>query len=106
MIDDQPKTNNVFLKHRGLLIILVAGLALRVFLWQRIPRTGLISDEGEYLAAAHWIAQGRGFSWYMNYLWTRAPLYPLFLAVHLKIFGDTPIPVYVTQTVLSLVNVI
>jgi 4-amino-4-deoxy-L-arabinose transferase-like glycosyltransferase len=106
MIDKQRQNNNIFLKHRGILIILVAALALRALLWQRIPRTGLISDEGEYLAAAHWIAYGRGFSWYMNYLWTRAPLYPLLLAVHLKVFGDTSVPIYFTQTILSLVNVI
>src|SRR5215212_6912345 len=62
-------------------IVLLLAFALRLLLWGRIPRTGLISDEGEYLSAASWLAQGRSFSWYQNYLWTRAPIYPLFVAV-------------------------
>src|SRR5215207_9756039 len=88
-----------------LLVVLLLGLALRLLLWGRIPRTGLISDEGEYLSAASWLAQGRNFSWYQDYLWTRAPIYPLFVAAHLRLFGDTLTPVYITQTILSLLNV-
>src|SRR5215203_6177241 len=68
-----------------LLLVLLAALALRLLLWGQIPRTGLISDEGEYLSAASWLAQGRNFSWYQDYLWTRAPIYPLFVAVHLRL---------------------
>ena|SRR5579859_7246904 len=86
-------------------LALLAGLLLRVLLWGQIPRTQLISDEGEYLSAATWMAQGRGLSWYQNYLWTRAPLYPAFLAMHLRLFGQTLLPIMITQTVLSLVNV-
>jgi hypothetical protein len=88
-----------------LLLVLLVALALRLLLWGRIPRTGLISDEGEYLSAASWLAQGRGFSWYQGYLWTRAPIYPLFVAAHLRLFGDTLTPIYITQTILSLLNV-
>jgi len=88
-----------------LVIVLLLALALRLLLWGRIPRTGLISDEGEYLSAASWLAQGRSFSWYQGYLWTRAPIYPLFVAAHLRLFGDTLTPIYVTQTTLSLLNV-
>jgi hypothetical protein len=88
-----------------LLFTLLVALALRLLLWGRIPRTGLISDEGEYLSAASWLAHGRGFTWYQSYLWTRAPVYPLFVAAHLRLFGDTTTPIYVTQTFLSLVNV-
>src|SRR5215216_7593007 len=90
---------------RALLVTLLVALALRLLLWGGIPRTGLISDEGEYLAAASWLAQGRGFAWYHDYLWTRAPLYPLFLAAHLRIFGAIFTPIYISQTLLSLVNV-
>src|SRR5918911_5018799 len=90
---------------RPLLIALLAGLGLRLLLWGRIPRTGMISDEGEYLSAASWLAHGHGFDWYQGYLWTRAPLYPLFLAAHLRLFGDSLAPIYATQTLLSLVNV-
>jgi 4-amino-4-deoxy-L-arabinose transferase-like glycosyltransferase len=85
---------------------LLVGLALRLWLWGNLPRTGMISDEGEYLSAASWLAHGYGFDWYQGYLWTRAPLYPLFLAAHLRIFGDTLTPIYATQTLLSMVNVV
>src|SRR3954468_1295678 len=88
-----------------LLLVLLPALTLRLLLWGRIPRTGLISDEGEYLSAASWLAQGRNFSWYQSYLWTRGPLYPLFVAAHLRLFGDTLAPIYITQTILSLLNV-
>jgi hypothetical protein len=88
-----------------LVAALLAGLALRLLLWGYIPRTGLISDEGEYLSAASWLAHGHGFDWYQGYLWTRAPLYPLFLAAHLRLFGDSLAPIYITQTLLSLMNV-
>ncbi|HEU5097672.1 MAG TPA: hypothetical protein VFU22_01420, partial [Roseiflexaceae bacterium] len=89
-----------------LVLVLLLALALRLLLWGRIPRTGMISDEGEYLSAASWLAQGRGFSWYQGYLWTRAPVYPLFVAVHLRLFGDTLMPIYFTQMILSLLNVV
>ena len=87
-----------------LLCVLAIGLVFRLLLWGRVPRTGLISDEGEYLAAATWLAQGRNFAWYNGYLWTRAPIYPLFVAAHLFLFGRAE-AVYVTQTLISLVNV-
>ena len=88
-----------------LIIVLLAALGLRLLLWGQLPRTGLISDEGEYLSAANWLAHGRGFAWYQGYLWTRAPLYPLFVAAHLRLFGDALTPIYITQTILSLLNV-
>src|SRR3982751_5569054 len=87
-----------------LLLVLLPALALRLLLWGRIPRSGLISDEGEYLSAASWLAQSRSFSWYQSYLWTRAPIYPLFVAAHLRLFGDTLTPIYISQTILSLLN--
>ncbi len=92
-------------RHSGLLLALLAGLALRLLLWGRVPRLGLISDEGEYLAAADWLAHGRGFAWYAGYFWTRAPLYPLFVAAHLRLFANSVAPIYATQAALSLLNV-
>ena len=89
-----------------LLAVLLVAIALRLLLWARIPRAGLISDEGEYLSAASWLANGRGFTWYLGYFWTRAPLYPLFVAAHLRLFGETLTSVYMTQTLLSLANVV
>src|SRR5262245_34092879 len=85
---------------------LLVGLVLRLLLWGNIPRAGMISDEGEYLSAASWLAHGHGFDWYQGYLWTRAPLYPLFLAAHLRLFGDSLAPIYATQTLLSFVNIL
>ncbi len=89
-----------------LLLALLAGLVLRLALWDNLPRQGMISDEAEYLAAANWLAQGRGFAWHQGWLWTRAPLYPLFLAAHIYLFGMHLAPIYLSQTLLSLVNVV
>jgi hypothetical protein len=94
-----------YARYLPLLPALLAGLALRLLLWGNLPRAGMISDEGEYLSAAVWLAHGHGFDWYQGYLWTRAPLYPLFLAAHLRLFGDELAPIYATQTLLSLLNV-
>jgi hypothetical protein len=88
-----------------LLIVLLLALLLRVALWDNLPRNGMISDEAEYLAAADWLAQGRGFVWHQDWLWTRAPFYPLFLSAHVRLFGLNLAPIYVTQTILSIVNV-
>jgi 4-amino-4-deoxy-L-arabinose transferase-like glycosyltransferase len=89
----------------GLWVPLLLAIVVRAALWGNLPRTGLISDEGEYLAAATWLAEGRGFDWYQGYLWTRAPLYPLFVAAHLRLFGPSLDPIFLTQTLLSLLNV-
>ncbi len=87
-------------------IPLLVALLLRLTLWDHIPRTGLISDEGEYVAASNWLALGRGFDWYQGYLWTRAPLYPLFIATHVRLFGSSLTPIVVSQIILSLGSVI
>lgn len=89
-----------------LLLVLLVGLLLRVALWGNLPRQGFISDEAEYLAAANWLAEGRGFHWHQGWLWTRAPLYPLFLAAHIRLFGMHLAPIYATQVVLSLITVV
>src|ERR1041384_2272413 len=86
-------------------LVLLAALMLRLILWNNLPRQGMGSEEAEYLASAVWLRQGRGFSWHDGWLWTRAPLYPLFLAVHLRLFGLSLTPIYLSQTFLSLVQV-
>jgi 4-amino-4-deoxy-L-arabinose transferase-like glycosyltransferase len=88
-----------------LLLVLLCALALRLALWDNLPRQGMISDEAEYLAAADWLAHGRGFAWHQGWLWTRAPLYPLFLAAHMWLFGFALEPIYLSQIALSLLNV-
>ncbi|WP_245863444.1 glycosyltransferase family 39 protein [Candidatus Viridilinea mediisalina] len=92
--------------HWPLLLALGLGLILRLLLWGNLPRTGLISDEAEYLAAADWLAHGRGFAWHTQYLWTRAPLYPLLLGGHIALFGRNLEPIFFTQNLLSLLNVL
>lgn len=87
-------------------LALLLGLGLRLVLWGNIPRTGLISDEGEYLSAAAWLVEGRGFDWYQGYLWTRAPIYPLFVAAHHWLFGPTSTALYVSQIILSLLQIV
>jgi hypothetical protein len=94
-----------FKQHWPLILALCCGLGLRVALWGNLPRLGLISDEAEYLAAADWLANGRGFAWHTGYLWTRAPLYPLFLAAHIVLFGRNEAVIFASQSLLSLVNV-
>ncbi|NJO07641.1 MAG: hypothetical protein HC876_20165 [Chloroflexaceae bacterium] len=59
-----------------LMLVLLVALALRLALWDKLPRQGMIGDEAEYLAAADWLANGRGFAWYQGWLWTRAPALP------------------------------
>ncbi|WP_298817300.1 glycosyltransferase family 39 protein [Chloroflexus sp.] len=92
-------------QHWPLWLALLVGVALRIALWGNLPRIGFISDEAEYLAAADWLAHRRGFAWHTSYLWTRAPLYPLFLAAHLAIFGRALESIFFSQTLLSLLNV-
>ncbi|NJP07830.1 MAG: hypothetical protein HC837_20530 [Chloroflexaceae bacterium] len=87
-----------------LVLVLLVGLVLRLALWEQLPRQGWISDEAEYLASASWLAQAR-FSWYDGWLWTRAPLYPLFVAVHLGLAGQSWSLLFAAQIGLSLLSV-
>ncbi len=102
----QHRSDRRSIAHVPLLILLVAAALFRIALWDALPRQGLISDEGEYLSAAWWLAHGRGFDWHQGYLWTRAPLYPVFLALHIVFFGDTLVAIVVTQTILSLMIIV
>lgn len=86
--------------HLGL--VLAVALALRLALWAALPRENLVSDEPEYLAAASWLAQGRGFSFYDGWPWLRPPLYLLFLAPLLRSFGLDLAPIRLVQVLVSL----
>lgn len=82
--------------------ILLVGLGLRLALWWWLPYRDWISDEGEYWGAATWLAQGRDFSFFDRWIWTRPPVYLLFLAVHIRIFGPTALwAPRLTQALLS-----
>src|SRR5215211_3117417 len=86
--------------------ILLLACVLRVSVWWILPYRDVISDEGEYWAAAAWLAQGRGFSFFDNWIWTRPPLYIVFLAAHIRLFGITAMwAPRITQTILSLLLV-
>ncbi len=85
-----------------LALIIVLALALRLALWWLLPRDRLVSDEPEYLAAASWLARGRGFSFYAEWPWLRPPLYLLFLAPWVRYFGLDLVPIRLAQLVVSL----
>lgn len=101
----QPSIRSLLQRWWPLGLALVAACLLRLCLWGNLPRQGMVSDEAEYFASAVWLAQGRGFSWHQEWLWTRAPLYPLFLAVHIRLFGIETTPIYISQFLLGLVQV-
>ena len=69
--------------------ILLAALVLRLAVWWMLPYRDWISDEAEYWNAAAWLASGKGFAFFDGWIWTRPPLYLLFLAAHIKLFGLT-----------------
>jgi 4-amino-4-deoxy-L-arabinose transferase-like glycosyltransferase len=92
-------------QRRWLWLSLFIAIVMRIFVWVVLPRNGWISDEGEYLSAATWISYGRGFAWYLDFLWTRAPIYPLFVAAHLR-FGGNEYWVFFSQMLLSLLHVV
>ncbi|HEY0607680.1 MAG TPA: glycosyltransferase family 39 protein [Herpetosiphonaceae bacterium] len=87
-------------------LILLVAFGLRLLAWWILPYRGFISDEAEYLAASVWLAEGRGFSFFQGWIWTRPPLYVLFLATHLKLFGpETLWPIRLSQALLSTLTV-
>jgi 4-amino-4-deoxy-L-arabinose transferase-like glycosyltransferase len=92
-------------QRRWLWLSLLIAIVMRIFVWVVLPRNGWISDEGEYLSAATWLSYGRGFAWYLDFLWTRAPLYPLFVAAHLRL-GGNEYWVFFSQMLLSLLHVV
>ncbi|MBA3469934.1 MAG: glycosyltransferase family 39 protein [Herpetosiphonaceae bacterium] len=71
------------------ILILLLALGLRLLVWRTLPYRDWISDEGEYWAAATWLAHGRGFAFFDGWVWSRPPLYLLFLAAQIKLFGPT-----------------
>lgn len=85
-----------------LLLPALAALLLRLMIWQILPYRSQISDEAEYLAAASWLAQGRGFSFFKEWIWTRPPVYLIFLAAHIKLFGpENVVPIRISQAVIG-----
>ena len=56
-----------FVRLRWLGAAMALAIALRIVVWIAVPRATLVSDEGEYLSAAQWLAYGRGFAWYLDY---------------------------------------
>ncbi len=69
-----------------LTIILLLALVLRLLLWAQ-PLHLPANDEIEYLRVAHDLLEGRGWSFYEQYRWLRAPLYALWLAGSLWLAG-------------------
>jgi tetratricopeptide (TPR) repeat protein len=73
-----------------LLVILLIGCALRLWLWLRSPPHQPANDEVEYLQVARDLLAGRGWRFYEQYHWLRAPLYPLWLAGSLWLTQSLP----------------
>ena len=71
------------------------------------PPWSFIIDEREYFAAAHVLAEGRGFSFFDTALWVRPPLYVALLGAIMRVWGtDTGtgtgyLPVLLVQSALS-----
>ncbi len=82
--------------------VFAVGLALRlaavVLLPDVINDTG--GDAGYYLSIARDLVHGRGYGVTLGDT-TRVPLYQVFLAAHLWLFGDTRTPIAVSQAVLG-----
>jgi tetratricopeptide (TPR) repeat protein len=78
-----------------LVIILAFALGLRLLLWSQ-PLHEPANDEVEYITVARDLLEGRGWSFYEQYHWLRAPLYPLFLAASWRLAGDDGWP-YATR---------
>ena len=88
------------------LLPLAAALFVRLAAWWMLPYEQHISDEAEYLAAATWLAQGRGFSFFKDWIWTRPPLYVIFVAAHVFLFGPHNLaPLRFSQALLSVATV-
>ncbi|HMQ35174.1 MAG TPA: glycosyl transferase, partial [Chloroflexaceae bacterium] len=72
-----------------LLAILLLALLWRLLLWAQ-PLHLPANDEVEYIRVARDLLGGRGWSFYEQWRWLRAPLYPLFLAGSLWAAGADP----------------
>lgn len=70
-----------------LFLILALAAGLRLALWSQ-PLHEPANDEVEYITVARDLLEGRGWSFYDQYHWLRAPLYPLFLAASWRLAGD------------------
>ncbi|HEX6289211.1 MAG TPA: glycosyltransferase family 39 protein [Herpetosiphonaceae bacterium] len=91
---------------RHVAAILLVAFGLRLLGWWILPYRGFISDEAEYLAASAWLADGRGFSFFRDWIWTRPPLYVMFLAAHITLFGPEILwPIRLSQALLGTLSV-
>jgi 4-amino-4-deoxy-L-arabinose transferase-like glycosyltransferase len=89
---------------RQILIVLAAALLWRLLIWWQ-PLHMAANDEVEYLTVARDLLAGRGWRFYEQYHWLRAPLYPLFLAGSLALFGGDPWLAALPNILLSTLNV-
>lgn len=69
-----------------LTLILLLALSWRLLLWAQ-PLHEPANDEVEYVRVAQDLLAGRGWTFYEQHPWLRAPLYPLFLAGSLWLAG-------------------
>ncbi len=87
-------------------VVVVAALLMRAVYNLALhpdghPPWSFIIDEREYFAAAHVLAEGRGFSFFDTALWVRPPLYVALLGAIMLVAGTGYLPVLLVQSALS-----
>lgn len=85
-------------------LVLALALFLRLLCWAQ-PLHAPANDEVEYLTVAHDLLAGRGWIFYTQYHWLRAPLYPLFLAASLWLTQNNLHLAALPNIILSVANV-
>lgn len=88
-----------------LLLVLLLALIWRLLLWAQ-PLHLPANDEVEYITVARELLAGRGWSFYEQWRWLRAPLYPLFLAGSLWLAGGDLHMAALPNIGLSVLNVL
>jgi len=105
----RPLDNCAWRRHVPLLLILAAGLVLRLVLLQGTAETPLkIDDEQQYYQLAQSLYHGDGFAWTPDQPTSlRPPLYPAFIAMVWVLNGrESLVAVRAVQVLLSLATVV
>ncbi|MCL5256407.1 MAG: glycosyltransferase family 39 protein [Chloroflexi bacterium] len=93
-------------RYRWLLAIIAVGLFLRVGMAMYLAGRDFVSDESEYFGAALSLAQGRGFSFFDSGPWLRPPVYIVFLAIPIKLWGPQVTPILAIQHGISVLTIV
>lgn len=93
--------------------VVVGAFAFRLFYNLALhpdghPPLDFVIDEHEYFSAAHTLAEGRGFTFYNDFIWLRPPLYVVFLGGLFALGGGSYeyLAVLLAQSVMSAVSLL